>query len=783
MFASFLLPFAERGAGPIHHWVMLAQMASFGPDEIVFIADETYFVEEAVPFGKTLKLGGLRFTCPTREEFRAFRKIPLDGSLVTGLHAIGNHLDLLGRLLVEPMPGLVSAIKDALAEYVEAGKLEAVLTWCNCPSLRRAVDELGGVAVVHNELGALRSPLYRDTFYFDMQGVNGATTAASWNPADIAVELARSDLLTDDELRGLLVADIQRVDSLQPVADNFSAGVALQVEDDSNMIAFARDWTSLAVLYEAMGRFGPESTLVRSHPGARFKYQGGLGVADASTDSLDFLNRIGTLISINSSLLAEAALWGKPFEAKGDTPALCLASLDGVDEAVASAVRNAFFLGYLVPAELLFDAEYYRWRLSGATLADCVARHAAIHAGEDSTVRIAALSTDSTPADGGLVRLPPLWTSTLAIEGQLEDARAELAAIELNHHDQEERSRIEIEALRQSAQHWQSEAEENWRAVEWFKGHITELQTSLAQSVEGQRLAERELGESRITVANLEMRVQSEEGQAARLRQRFDELQARLDAMMAERESAEKRLDEAIALATSSQARAVQADETLERHQHLRDSEHSAREGRIRELESELSQFVIFSSRIAAAAGYSTGAAGQAFGSDLRLLRDEIERHIKSIADGAAEQEMLVERVVATTAVLSSSQSQEPASSPVAPDDPAGVAAQHDYLALVSGRVACALATLERLRVSRDQAMNELTVACERLGRSLERAGLPVSDYPTLSGQIDRLDEWISVTQEMQAKLSAEVELSRGRRSLLDFIGCRGIGMGRKGRG
>ena len=41
MFASFLLPFAERGAGPIHHWVMLAQMARFAPGDIVFIADET----------------------------------------------------------------------------------------------------------------------------------------------------------------------------------------------------------------------------------------------------------------------------------------------------------------------------------------------------------------------------------------------------------------------------------------------------------------------------------------------------------------------------------------------------------------------------------------------------------------------------------------------------------------------------------------------------------------------------------------------------------------------
>lgn len=781
MFASFLLPFAERGAGPIHHWVMLAQMARFGPDEIVFIADGAYFAEEAIPFGQVLKLGGLRFTCPSRDQFRSFRKIALDESLMADLHVGGTHLDVLDRLLVEPVPQLVSALKEALAEVVASGTLEAVLTWCNCPSLRRAMDELGGGPIVHNELGALRSPLYRDTFYFDLQGVNGVTTAASWQPRDIAAELVGTELRTDDELRGLLVADVQRVDGLQPGAPTYAAGVALQVEDDSNMIAFARGWTSISVLYEAMGRFGPESTLVRSHPGARFKYQGGLGVADVSPDSLDFLNSIGILISINSSLLAEAALWSKPFEAKGDTPALCLAALDAEDEDVAKAVRNAFFLGYLVPSELLFDAEYYRWRLAGATLAQCVVRHAAVHAGDARPLTIAGFSAEPTvpQAASGLVRLLPLWTSTLAIEGQLEGARAALAAVEVSRQDDAERSRVEIETLTASAQHWQSEAEENWRAVEWFKGHVTELQGALAKGADEQAVVERDLAEARIQAATLETRVRNEEKQAGELRQRLGELQRRLDTALAGRQDIEGHLAETAALAASLRARASQAEEALERRQQQHAAEQSSREERIRELESELSQFVIFSSRIAAVAGHSTGAPGQASGSELRLLRDEVERHIRSTTDAASAQAMLVERVVAATAVLSSSQPPEPATNGGLADD----TAQADPLMLVSGRVAAALAALERLRVSRDQALEELTTACERLGRALEGVGVPVSDYPVLSSQIDRLNEWVSVVQERQAELSTEVGLLRKRRSLLEFVVGREISIGRKHRG
>ena len=781
MFVSFLLPFAERGAGPIHHWVMLAQMARFGSDEIVFIADDAYFAEEAVPFGQVLKLGGLRFICPSREQFASFRKVALEDDLIADLRGKGTHLDVLDQLLVEPIPQLVSVLKEVLAEFVASGELEAVLTWCNCPSLRRAMDELGGGPIVHNELGALRSPLYRDTFYFDLQGVNGATTPASWKPEDVAADLAETELLADDELRGVLVADVQRVDALRSGMPTYAAGVALQVEDDSNMIAFARGWTSISVLYEAMGRFGPESTLVRSHPGARFRYQGGLGVADTSADSLDFLNNIGTLISINSSLVAEAALWGRSFEAKGDTPALCMAFLGDVDEDVAMAVRNAFFLGYLVPSELLFDAGYYRWRLAGATLADCVVRHRAVHTGNDSSVTIAALSINSSapPKDGGLVRLPPLWTSTLALEGQLESARAELAAVELSRYNEAERSRVQIETLTASAQYWQSEAEENWRAVEWFKGHVTELQGALTKGAEQQGCTERDLGESRVRVAALETRVQDEERQSAEWRQRLSELQLRLDTVLAGRHEIEGHLAETAALAASLQARVSQADEALQRRDQQYASEQSIRDERIRELESELSQFVIFSSRIAAVAGRSAGAPGQGAGSEPRLLRDEVERHIRSITDAASAHALLVERVVATTAVLSSSQMQEAGTS----GDLADETAQDDHLGLVSGRVACALAALERLRLSRDQALEELAIACERLGRTLEGVGLPVSDYPVLASQIDRLNEWISVVQERQAELSTEVGLLRKRRSLLEFVVGREISIGSKHRG
>ena len=45
MFVSFLLPYIDRGSGPLYHWVMLAQMAHFAPRDIAFIGDNSYFDE------------------------------------------------------------------------------------------------------------------------------------------------------------------------------------------------------------------------------------------------------------------------------------------------------------------------------------------------------------------------------------------------------------------------------------------------------------------------------------------------------------------------------------------------------------------------------------------------------------------------------------------------------------------------------------------------------------------------------------------------------------------
>ncbi|MGN6120138.1 MAG: GT99 family glycosyltransferase N-terminal domain-containing protein [Rhodanobacter sp.] len=436
MFVSFLLPKIDRGAGPLYHWVMLAQMSRFRPDEIVFLGDEQYFDESVVPFGETLQISGFRFRCPDKEEFASYQKVSLDSARLDSLYDHDrSHLDVFREVLCEPQQVLIECIEDGLSKLRggAGGEVEAFLSWCNCPSLGR-VAEARGVPVIHNELGPLRLPLYHNTAYFDFEGVNGNTSASRWVDSHwLSEQMRGAELLEPDALRGLLVRDVPRAQDCIGSSERFRIGVALQVQDDSNCIAFNQGWNELRLIYDAITRCPPDQVLIRPHPHARFVYHGGLGVTDSSSDSLEFLGKIDRLLAINSSVLAEAALWGVPFEAKGDSPVVRLGQGGPDGELIAPADRtlwmNAFFLAYLVPAEALFDRDYYRWRLAAPrTLGECHQRHLQyLDASKRVQLPALAASMDVDESRHSPVRMPAAWTQQASL-----DARATRAELELS---------------------------------------------------------------------------------------------------------------------------------------------------------------------------------------------------------------------------------------------------------------------------------------------------------------------------------------------------------------
>jgi hypothetical protein len=387
MFVSFLMPHIDRGLGPLFEWVMLLQAARFRPDELVFIGDERYFAPDRA-WGTQVEAFGFQFALPTREQWDRFRKICVPRRTFDDLdRTTASMLEAFRRLLDEEYEPLTEAVTDALVEVMKADTVEGVITWCNTPSVKRAASGLG-LRVIHNELGPLRPPNFRSTVYFDLEGVNGRTTAATRLEANVS-ELQRTPSFRPfslGELRDILVTSPAATRQAGALRPEFKAGVALQVEDDSNLVAFGRGYGNLDAIFAARRGLRSEEVLIRHHPAGHARYARHLGCTDDSIDGLAFLLRCERVFTVNSSVAFECLLYERPVVILGDSPAAAFSDRRTAfgEPGLQLLALNWLFLVYLVPDRLLFQADYYRWRLALPPQEAILRRHLASYADQDA---------------------------------------------------------------------------------------------------------------------------------------------------------------------------------------------------------------------------------------------------------------------------------------------------------------------------------------------------------------------------------------------------------------
>ncbi len=376
MIAAFLLPFPLRGHRAPYLWVYYRLLSSIG-ERMLFIAGEDYTRDpqhwqdakrwELQP-GNAQRLG---YRVPTREQIAGHAYRFLGEAVFTALLAEcgGNPIAAFRRLLSERVACLDAAFADILAQP-GARDIEAILTWCNCPSLEAAAAARG-IPVVHLEIGPLRWPHYRPTAYLDFCGVNGNT------------EAERRYLASGFGAQGFDIDALRRFfhpADLPASSPRYGLGVALQVEDDSNLIAFGNGFDNQAMLAYAQLR-ERHDVLVRAHPGSLFTLKPGGYTVDDSADSIAFIRRCERLLTINSSVGLEALLLDMPVEVLGDCAHRFIAEAPDAQE---RAARLAFYLfAYLVPMALIFDAGYLRFRLARPTEAAIVVRHLDAYLGGD----------------------------------------------------------------------------------------------------------------------------------------------------------------------------------------------------------------------------------------------------------------------------------------------------------------------------------------------------------------------------------------------------------------
>ncbi|WP_243655192.1 hypothetical protein [Raoultella sp. BIGb0138] len=301
-------------------------------------------------------MASLGYALPTDESIARHEYLHLDNGLYETLLSRHHHDPIASftAFLTERIPELETELRVLLeSKRGLVDQVDAFISICNCPSLEHLAKTLGK-EVMHIEIGPLRAPMYRNTAYLDFSGVNGGTEASEryqkcQSELDIKASL--------DDLHRYFLEALPSTETTTPSA----AGVVLQVEDDSNLIAYNHGFTNISLISYVRQLYEKDDILVRAHPGSLFRLRDDVFTIDDSANSLAFINKCQEVFTINSSVGLEALLTGKKTTVLGD----CSYSfINELAEAPARVNAAAFYLfSYLVPFDLVFSQEYLNFRL------------------------------------------------------------------------------------------------------------------------------------------------------------------------------------------------------------------------------------------------------------------------------------------------------------------------------------------------------------------------------------------------------------------------------------
>ncbi|WP_421281019.1 GT99 family glycosyltransferase N-terminal domain-containing protein [Aeromonas taiwanensis] len=285
----------------------------------------------------------------------------------------GNPIEAFRRFLCERD----EAFERELATLLDSAptELEAIITICNSASLE-AVCAARGIPVIHIELGPLRGPLYRETGYVDFRGVNGNSESAQrysfchdWNMS-----------LTTRELLQFFLTHPETCQQL-PAQTAYECGAVLQVEDDSNLVAYGNGMSNLALLAAARQKVAAHDLLVRTHPGSSFSLKAAQVYLDNSPNSLCFVSLCRQIFTINSSVGLEALLLDKSLTVWGENSYNFI--LEAHDYAERMRRLSFYLFGYLVPFSLQLKPAYLRFRLGQPEQHDIILCHVSEYMQQD----------------------------------------------------------------------------------------------------------------------------------------------------------------------------------------------------------------------------------------------------------------------------------------------------------------------------------------------------------------------------------------------------------------
>ncbi|MGE5874655.1 GT99 family glycosyltransferase N-terminal domain-containing protein [Klebsiella quasipneumoniae] len=427
MFAVFLPPYPFRGVKAPYLWLFLKYLHCSNekilfitsPDYVEVINDETQHSRWEFDAASMASLG---YSIPDEQSLARHEYLYLDHALYETMLAQHHHdpIKSFTTFLTESISELENELFSLLTKEI-IQRVDAFVSICNCPSLEKVARALNK-EVIHLEIGPLRAPMYRNTAYLDFTGVNGNTEArARYESCQTEIDITCS---MNDLHRYFLEAI-----SLPSSSENQVAGIVLQVEDDSNIIAYSHDFTNISLISYVRQQHTLENILVRAHPGSLFRLRDDIFSIDASANSLEFIQKCHSIYTINSSVGLEALLCEKKTNILGDCSyAFVAEEASGPNRVNAMAF---YLFAYLVPFELIFNLEYLRFRLDHPAELDIVRKHLQFYSKmrderEENSHTLSTLINEAISKD---ITMRTILENSLAENNkQLEDLKTQLAA-------------------------------------------------------------------------------------------------------------------------------------------------------------------------------------------------------------------------------------------------------------------------------------------------------------------------------------------------------------------
>ncbi|MDI3428911.1 MULTISPECIES: GT99 family glycosyltransferase N-terminal domain-containing protein [Aeromonas] len=379
MLAAFLPPYPFRAQAAPYLWCYYRLLCEWADESAFFITGRDYVRAPGDWEG--------RWECDQAVQSRLGYSLPLNTMPEQHYYAWldenkfdhwlnkrnGNPIEAFRHFLCERD----AAFERELEVLLDAApvELEAIVTICNVASLE-AVCAARGIPVIHIELGSLRGPLYRETGYVDFRGVNGNSESAQRYSLCHDWQLS----LTTRELLQFFLTHPEACQEL-PAQTSYECGAVLQVEDDSNLVAYGNGMSNLALLAAARQKVAAHDLLVRSHPGSSFTLKAAQVCLDNSQNSLYFVALCRQILTINSSVGVEALLLDKSLTVWGENSYNFI--LEAHDDAERIRRLSFYLFGYLVPYSLQLKPTYLRFRLGQPEQHDIILCHVSEYMQQD----------------------------------------------------------------------------------------------------------------------------------------------------------------------------------------------------------------------------------------------------------------------------------------------------------------------------------------------------------------------------------------------------------------